>query len=28
VIDKYTGRSAVAARLEEYGIEVSAAELK
>ncbi len=28
VIDKYTGRSAVAARLEEYGIEVSAAELE
>ena len=27
VIDKYTGRSAVAARLDEYGIEVSAAEL-
>jgi homocitrate synthase len=28
VIDKYTGRSAVAARLEEYGIEVSLAELE
>jgi homocitrate synthase len=28
VIDKYTGKSAVAARLEEYGIEVSAAELE
>jgi 2-isopropylmalate synthase len=28
VIDKYTGRSAVAARLEEYGIEVSMAELE
>jgi homocitrate synthase len=28
VIDKYTGRSAVAARLEEYGIQVSAAELE
>ncbi len=28
VIDKYTGRSAVAARLEEYGIEVSTAELE
>lgn len=28
VIDKYTGRSAVAARLDEYGIEVSAAELE
>src|ERR1051325_677093 len=27
VIDKYTGRSAVAARLDEYGIEVSLAEL-
>lgn len=28
VIDKYTGKSAVAARLEEYGIEVSLAELE
>ena len=28
VIDKYTGRSAVAARLEEYGIDVSPAELE
>jgi homocitrate synthase len=28
VIDKYTGKTAVAARLEEYGIEVSAAELE
>lgn len=28
VIDKYTGKSAVAARLEEYGIAVSAAELE
>ena len=28
VIEKYTGRSAVAARLDEYGIEVSAAELE
>lgn len=28
VIDKYTGKSAVAARLEEYGIEVSVAELE
>lgn len=28
VIDKYTGRSAVTARLDEYGIEVSAAELE
>src|SRR5215216_7217723 len=28
VIDKYTGKSAVAARLEEYGIEVSIAELE
>ncbi len=28
VIDKYTGKSAVAARLEEYGIEVSTAELE
>ena len=28
VIDKYTGKSAVAARLEEYGIEVSSAELE
>ena len=28
VIDKYTGKSAVSARLEEYGIEVSAAELE
>jgi 2-isopropylmalate synthase len=28
VIDKYTGKSAVAARLEEYGIEVSRAELE
>jgi 2-isopropylmalate synthase len=28
VIDKYTGRSAVAARLDEYGIEVSGAELE
>jgi 2-isopropylmalate synthase len=28
VIDKYTGRSAVAARLDEYGIEVSTAELE
>ncbi len=28
VIDKYTGRSAVASRLDEYGIEVSAAELE
>lgn len=28
VIDKYTGRSAVAARLDEYGIEVSPAELE
>jgi len=28
VIDKYTGKSAVAARLDEYGIEVSAAELE
>ena len=28
VIDKYTGKSAVAARLEEYGIEVSFAELE
>ena len=28
VIDKYTGKSAVAARLEEYGIEISAAELE
>lgn len=28
VIDKYTGKSAVAARLEEYGIQVSAAELE
>ena len=28
VIDKYTGKSAVAARLNEYGIEVSAAELE
>jgi 2-isopropylmalate synthase len=28
VIDKYTGRSAVASRLEEYDIEVSAAELE
>ena len=28
VIDKYTGKSAVASRLEEYGIEVSAAELE
>jgi len=28
IIDKYTGRSAVAARLDEYGIEVSAAELE
>jgi len=27
VIDKYTGKSAVAARLDEYGIEVSASEL-
>ncbi len=28
VIDKYTGRTAVASRLDEYGIEVSAAELE
>jgi len=28
VIDKYTGKSAVGARLEEYGIQVSAAELE
>lgn len=28
VIDKYTGKTAVAARLEEYGIEVSTAELE
>lgn len=28
VIDRYTGKSAVAARLEEYGIQVSAAELE
>ena len=28
VIDKYTGKSAVVARLDEYGIEVSAAELE
>ncbi len=28
VIDKYTGRSAVAARLDEYGIDVSTAELE
>ncbi|MGQ9834118.1 MAG: homocitrate synthase [Candidatus Villigracilaceae bacterium] len=28
VIDKYTGKSAVAARLDEYGIQVSAAELE
>ncbi|MBI2333301.1 MAG: Lrp/AsnC ligand binding domain-containing protein, partial [Chloroflexi bacterium] len=28
VIDKYTGKSAVQARLDEYGIEVSAAELE
>jgi 2-isopropylmalate synthase len=28
LIDKYTGKSAVAARLEEYGIEVNAAELE
>jgi homocitrate synthase len=28
VIDKYTGKSAVAARLDEYGIEVNAAELE
>ena len=28
VIDKYTGKSAVAARLNEYGVEVSAAELE
>ena len=28
VIDKYTGKSAVASRLDEYGIEVSAAELE
>lgn len=28
VIDKYTGKSAVAARLDEYGIEVGAAELE
>lgn len=28
IIDKYTGRAAVAARLDEYGIEVSAAELE
>ncbi len=28
VIDKYTGRSAVAARLDDYGIEVSSAELE
>ena len=28
VIDKYTGKSAVTSRLEEYGIEVSAAELE
>jgi len=28
VIDKYTGKTAVAARLDEYGIEVSAAELE
>ncbi len=28
VIDKYTGKSAVAARLEEYGVEVSPAELE
>ena len=28
IIDKYTGKSAVASRLEEYGIEVSAAELE
>jgi 2-isopropylmalate synthase len=28
VIDKYTGKSAVAARLDEYGIEVSVAELE
>ncbi len=28
VIDKYTGKSAVAARLEEYGVEISAAELE
>jgi homocitrate synthase len=28
VIDKYTGKSAVAARLDEYGIEVSGAELE
>src|SRR4026209_2991622 len=28
VIDKYTGKSAVAARLDEYGIEVSAAKLE
>jgi len=28
IIDKYTGKSAVAARLDEYGIEVSAAELE
>jgi homocitrate synthase len=28
IIDKYTGRSAVASRLDEYGIEVSAAELE
>ena len=28
IIDKYTGRSAVASRLDEYGVEVSAAELE
>ncbi len=28
IIDKYTGKSAVASRLDEYGIEVSAAELE
>jgi len=28
VVDKYTGKSAVASRLQEYGIEVSAAELE
>ena len=28
IIDKYTGKSAVAARLDEYGIEVSGAELE
>jgi len=28
IIDKYTGKTAVAARLDEYGIEVSAAELE